>query len=416
MHSGPAASKGSARKQADKQADTSARRSRSAAAAGSSPSSPGSSPGAPQSLRRQLAESKKMDALGQLGGGVAHDFNNLLMIITGNVQVLKRLGEQNPRVRRAIDAIETAAQRGADLTRQLLTFSRRQQLDPQIVEIGERIAAVRGILGSTLDGNDLVIDIAADAWPVSVDIGEFENALVNLAVNARDAMPNGGTVTVCARNVRLDRSDRYPGGDYLALSFADTGVGIPKTVVERVFDPFFTTKPPGKGAGLGLSQVHGFVHQAGGSVTIASTLGRGTTLTMYLPRAAPQPARGQGLSRRTGTVLLVEDNPDVADASAVLLEQLGYAVHWVPDGRAALAQIEGGSYDLVVSDVVMPGHPDGVALARLIRQRRPHLPVLLATGYGEAARDAGRDFTILHKPYAMQELSRSIAKVMAAAG
>jgi len=370
-----------------------------------------------ENVQRQLAESQKMDALGQLTGGIAHDFNNLLMIITGNTQVLKRLGEQNPKIRRAVEAIETAAQRGAGLTRQLLTFSRRQQLNPQVIEIGERIGAVRDILGSALDGSDLVIDIASDAWPISIDVGEFEIALVNLAVNARDAMPGGGTVTISTRNVRLD-NERCPAGDYLALTFADTGIGIPQDMLERVFDPFFTTKAHGKGTGLGLSQVHGFAHQAGGSVSVTSTLGKGTTFTLYLPRATPRLAAvaGDAEPRRTGTVLLVEDNPDVADASTVLLEQLGYAVHWVSDGQAALARIEKNGYDLVVSDVVMSGHPDGVALARLIRQRRPHLPILLATGYSEAAREAGRDFTILHKPYAMHELSQSIAKVIAAAG
>jgi PAS domain S-box-containing protein len=373
-----------------------------------------------EKMQRQLAESRKMDAIGQLTGGVAHDFNNLLMVITGNVQVLKRLGELNPRVGRAIDAIEMAAQRGAGLTRQLLTFSRRQQLNPQVVEIGERIDAVRDLLDSTLDGNELVIDIVPDAWPVTVDIDEFEIALVNLAVNARDALPGGGTVTVSARNVRLDNSVRFPAGDYLtgdylALTISDTGIGIPQDMIERVFDPFFTTKAHGKGNGLGLSQVHGFAHQAGGSVTIASAPGEGTSLTLYLPRATRPPAANDADPRRIGTVLLVEDNPDVADASAVLLEKLGYTVHWVADGETALARIEDNGYDLVVSDVVMSGHPDGVALARLIRQRYPNLPILLATGYSEVARAAGGDFTILHKPYAMHELSQSIAKVMAMA-
>jgi CheY-like chemotaxis protein len=221
-------------------------------------------------------------------------------------------------------------------------------------------------------------------------------------------------VTISSSNVCLDDNLHCPAGEYLALTFSDTGVGIPQDMIERVFDPFFTTKSHGKGTGLGLSQVHGFVHQARGSVTISSVLGKGTALTMYLPHAPPRSTAetvDTVAAQPIRTVLLVEDNPDVADASAVLLEQLGYAVHWVSDPQKALVSIEKDGYDLVVSDVVMPGHLDGVALAQLIRKRRPELPILLATGYSDAAREVGNDFTILRKPYAIDELSRALAKL-----
>ncbi|MBN8967525.1 MAG: PAS domain S-box protein [Rhizobiales bacterium] len=366
-------------------------------------------------VQQQLAESQKFDALGQLTGGIAHDFNNLLMIISGHLHTLKRLAGDNVRAVRAVQAIETASQRGAALTNQLLTFARRQRVNPQAIELAERIHSVREVLDTGLGSNvHLTVEIEQNVWPVTVDVTEFDTALINLLINARDAMPNGGTVRVSAKNVRLDEDDRK--GDHVAIAVEDSGVGIPQDVIARVFDPFFTTKAVGKGTGLGLSQVHGFAHQAGGTVTLQSELGQGSCFTILLPRGAAATSCRQndgdddkiGVS---GTVLLVEDNPDVAGASAGLLEQLGYSVRWVSDAEAALKAIERDGIDLVLSDIVMPGKMDGLGLARAIRQKRPNLPVLLATGYSEAAQTARADFAILKKPYQIYDLSRALAEI-----
>jgi PAS domain S-box-containing protein len=368
-----------------------------------------------QRVQLQLAESQKMDALGQLTGGVAHDFNNLLMVVSGHIQTLKRIAAPDPRAARAAQAIEHAAERGAALTSQLLTFARRARVNPQAINLRERIDAIREVLTSGLGRNmRFVIDIASDVWPVTVDIGEFEIGLVNLAVNARDAMPEGGTLTITARNVLLEDGELVPAGEYVAITIEDTGVGIPEDVITKVFEPFFTTKPVGKGTGLGLSQVYGFVHQAGGTIKIASKLGEGTALTMFLPHVTsgatiPEHDAVSEHTARSGTVLLVEDNPDVASASTGLLEQLGYAVRWVPNAEAALREIEGNDFDLVFSDIVMPGGIDGLGLARVIRERYPGLPVLLATGNSDAAQNVRADFPILRKPYRVDELSRALA-------
>jgi PAS domain S-box-containing protein len=365
-----------------------------------------------EKIQRQLAESQKLDALGQLTGGVAHDFNNLLMILSGNIHVLKRLVGEDPKGIRAIQSLETAARRGAALTSQLLTFARRQRVNPEAIDVARRLEAMRQILDTGLGGVvQLAIEAEPDVWPVTVDTAEFETALVNLVINARDAMPDGGMVTIRAKNITL-RDEANPG-DHVAITVADNGVGIAPDVVSKVFDPFFTTKPVGKGTGLGLSQVHGFVHQAGGTISLSSELGRGTIFTICLPRGKPErPSKEQAMGAGgTGTVLLVEDNPDVAHASSGLLEQLGYAVRWVPDADAALKEIGHDGIDLVLSDIVMPGQIDGLRLAHLIRELRPALPILLATGYSEAAQKVRSDFPILHKPYQIHELSRALAKL-----
>ena len=220
-------------------------------------------------------------------------------------------------------------------------------------------------------------------------------------------MPNGGSVTVRASNVHADKGV----GDHVAVEVRDTGVGIPPDIVSKIFDPFFTTKAIGKGTGLGLSQVHGFAHQAGGTVTVTSELGKGTIFTICLPRSdlGAAPVEREVSSIGSGTVLLVEDNPDVATASTGLLEQLGYAVRWVSDAETALEEVANEGIDLVLSDIVMPGKLDGLGLARAIRLKRPGLPILLATGYSEAIQSAQADFPILRKPYQIHELSRALS-------
>jgi PAS domain S-box-containing protein len=358
-------------------------------------------------VQRQLAESQKLDALGQLTGGVAHDFNNLLMIISGNIHTIRKATSDEKSLR-ALQSIETASQRAAALTRQLLTFARRQNVQPQPIRLAERLDALREVLNSGLGSKViLVTDVAENVWNVLVDPNEFETALVNLVVNARDAMPDGGKVTISAKNI--------PGKDQVAISVEDNGVGIPDDIAAKVFDPFFTTKAVGKGTGLGLSQVHGFVHQAGGTIELKSTLGEGTRVTICLPRATGQatPEHEQSLVGNNGTVLLVEDNPEVANASAGLLEQLGYRVRWVPDALSALAEIEKDDIDIVFSDIVMPGKMDGVGLARTIRAQNPKLPILLMTGYSATAIEIGAQFPILRKPYQLHELSRELQKLTA---
>ena len=365
-----------------------------------------------EKIQRQLAESQKLDALGQLTGGVAHDFNNLLMIISGNLHTLRKIAGNDAKGLRAVQAIETASQRGASLTRQLLTFARRQSVNPQTVDPADRIRSVREVLDAALGGSvQLVIDVADGIWPVMVDAAEFETALVNLVINARDAMPDGGSVTVRASNTYIDDGKRK--GDHVAIKVEDTGVGIAPDIAVKVFDPFFTTKAVGKGTGLGLSQVHGFAHQAGGTVTVASELGKGTAFTICLPRSERpiDSAEVEVSAIGSGTVLLVEDNPDVASVSAGLLEQLGYTVRRVANAEAALREIELDGIDLVFSDIVMPGKMDGLGLARHLKATKPGLPILLASGYSDAALSVRGDFPILRKPYEIHQLSQAIAKL-----
>jgi PAS domain S-box-containing protein len=373
--------------------------------------------------RDQLAQAQKLEALGQLTGGIAHDFNNILMIVSGQAQLLRRR-ISDPKQLQALDAIATAASRGETLTRQLLAFSRRQKLSPVTIDLHQRIESVRTMLISSLRGDiDFRCELAPDLWPVTLDLSELELALVNLAVNARDAMPHGGRVTLSARNATLDGKPERGGlkGDYVALAMTDTGVGIPPEAIPKIFDPFFTTKPVGKGTGLGLSQVYGFAHQAGGTVTVESSLGRGTTITVYLPRSReplPQSAEETtappAVNARTATILLVEDNSDVADVTTSLLDQLGYLVLHARDAAEALAILERGErVALVFTDIVMPGGMNGLELARVVRERYRTVPVLLTSGYSDSANSAEREFPILRKPYELANLDGAIRSLLA---
>jgi PAS domain S-box-containing protein len=365
-----------------------------------------------QEMQKHLAEAQKLDALGQLTGGVAHDFNNILMVISGSLHFLRKSAGNEPKAQRAITAIDTATKRGAALTSQLLTFSRRQSVNPRAIDLAQQIETIREVLqtgsGSAIR---LAFEFDSDLWPVIADVSELETALVNLVVNARDAMPSGGVVRITAHNAGADRPDTP---DLVAISVEDTGQGIAPDVLDRIFDPFFTTKPVGKGTGLGLSQVHGFAHQAGGTVNVESELGKGTRVTILLPRQKNDEVPHRTAAAEIGgsrTVLLVEDNPEVASVSKSLLEQLGYTVRRVEDAEAALREIERDGIDLVFSDIVMPGTMDGLNLARRMRQLRPGLPILLATGYSDAAAGVRGDFPILRKPYEIHQLSQAIAKL-----
>jgi PAS domain S-box-containing protein len=376
-----------------------------------------------QHAQEKLSYAQKMDALAQLTGGVAHDFNNLLMIVSGHLRIIKKLIKDDQRGLQAIDAIETATRRGETLTRQLLTFSRRQHLNPAVVDVGHRIDALRNVLSKSLGSAiQLTTSIDPAVWPVEVDSSEFELALVNIAVNSRDAMPDGGVISIAANNVRLQAGDIAGdlAGEFVALSVADTGSGIAPEILTKVFDPFFTTKRIDKGTGLGLSQVYGFAHQSGGTVAVDSDVGKGTRVTIYLPRAkagAPAARVNEQSAEQVaagGLVLLVEDNPVVADVSATMLGELGFGVETVGDASAALRALEAGKkFELMFSDIVMAGQMDGIALARVVRQRRPDLPILLATGYSQAADSAQDEFSILRKPYQITQLGRAIAAVIA---
>ncbi|KYG24203.1 histidine kinase [Bradyrhizobium sp. AT1] len=371
-------------------------------------------------VEETLRQAQKIEAIGQLTGGVAHDFNNLLMVISGGLDMLDRQTDPNRR-RRLMDGMIQAAQRGASLTKQLLAFSRRQTLRPQPVDVAAQIGGMRELLDRSLRGDVHVeFDFPDSLWPVEVDPGELELVILNLAVNARDAMPSGGTIVVRGENLP-DINDGQIAGDYVRLSVIDTGVGMSPEILTRVFEPFFTTKDVGKGSGLGLAQVHGFATQSRGTVRIQSEVDRGTSIELYLPRSFDLPSSERHLIDLTrvrpkrsnqGQVLLVEDDDEVAALVSEMLGQLGFEVTRAASAAAALGALaDGRSVDIVFSDIMMPGGMNGVELAREIRKRRSDIPVLLTSGYSEAsAHDAdAAGIQILAKPYHIEELAAALS-------
>ncbi|MBQ0819870.1 response regulator [Microvirga sp. HBU67558] len=355
-------------------------------------------------LEEQLRRAQKMEAVAALVSGVAHDFNNLLTIMLGNLDLARRAKEdRKPRlIENAIQAID----QGRKLTGQLLAFGRRQALKSEVIEIPSLMAATHDMLAQSLRGDiSIELNLAEDLWPVQADASQLQVALINLAVNARDAMPKGGSFVVTAQNLVL-----RDGGltEAVAITVSDTGAGIPREVLTRVFEPFFTTKEVGRGSGLGLAQVYGFAQQSGGSVDIRSEPGRGTTVTLYLPRAArqddsqlPSAHEQQDSVRRKLRVLLVEDNPEVAEVGRMLLTEAQHDVRVCGSVAEALAVLEAEAFDLVCSDLVMPGGQDGLDLARTVRERWPYVPVLLMSGYSDATGAAIEEgFPLLTKPYA----------------
>jgi signal transduction histidine kinase/ActR/RegA family two-component response regulator len=373
-------------------------------------------------VQESLRETQKLEAIGRTAGGIAHDFNNLLTIIQGNAELLldRKL---SPADRDAVQAIDRATDRGVRLIRQILTFSRRQPLKIDVVDLRERCDEITGMLSQTVRGDiGLVIDFADDIGPIECDVTELEVALMNLCVNARDAMPEGGSVRVAGSNCTLDGDERLPNlaGEFVALSVTDTGAGIAPKDMPRVFEPFFTTKELGKGTGLGLSQVYGFAQQTGGSVIIDSKVGEGTTVTIYLPRAksaatAAAATAHDPVRRAKGTVLLVEDDENVAKVALKMLQMIGYRPEHARDGGTALALLLGGQkFDVVFSDILMPGGMSGLDLARRIRQHFPRMPILLSTGYARAAGEVHREgFSIIAKPYRTDSLAAALARTIA---
>ncbi len=373
-----------------------------------------------------LRQSQRMEAIGQLTGGVAHDFNNLLMVISGATHKLGKAVTE-PGAGRALDMIANAVKRGQNLTNQLLSFARRQTLETAVVDLAEFLPNMGEMLRRSLRGDiEIKASAPAHACRIRIDPAELELALLNLGVNARDAMPDGGTLEVSVRNVTLAGEIEMDAlhGEFVIIEVRDTGLGIRPEILPRVFEPFFTTKDAGKGTGLGLSQVYGFAKQSGGTATVASEPGRGTTVALYLPvtdepvgagridgRAEDQELSGTG----SGTVLVVEDNEEVAAISSGYFEQMGYQADRVPNGAQALDRLKtNGSYTLVFSDILMPGSIGGLELARIVREHHPELPVLLTTGYSQSAQQAVREgFSIVQKPYDLRVLSRAVGDLRA---
>ncbi|WP_233235620.1 ATP-binding protein [Bordetella sp. LUAb4] len=365
-------------------------------------------------VEESLRHAQKMEALGQLTGGVAHDFNNLLMVISGGLQMFDRLADQERRAR-LLRAMRQAVERGAGLTRQLLTFSRHQALQAQPVDLVRQVDGMRDMLDRSLSG-DIKVSLRFPEWLwlVEVDPGELELVLLNLAVNARDAMPGGGTIEIRGENVP-DLDEGGLNGDFVSLSVVDSGTGMTDEVKARVFEPFFTTKDVGKGSGLGLAQAYGFARQSGGNVQIFSELGRGTEVRLMLPRCL-KPLQASVLmdhapvatAGAAAHVLLVEDDDEVAALVGEMMAQLGFEATRVASPAAALGALaDGRRIDVVFSDIMMPGGMSGLALAREVRMRRRELPIVLTTGYmGQEARSAETEgIPVLAKPYRADDLS-----------
>ena len=380
---------------------------------------------------RRLAEAKlrqaqKMEAVGQLTGGIAHDFNNLLTVVIGNLQLLRRSHPEDERLQKRVATALLSAQRGSDLTARLMAFSRQQVLEAETVSLNELVSEMAEMLHRTL-GASVTVEMALDPAleKTRIDPSQMGNALLNLAINARDAMPEGGTLRIATANVVLGPGDPLihddvPPGAYVTLAVSDTGCGMTGEVLERAFDPFFTTKEIGQGTGLGLSMVYGFVQQSNGRVRIYSEPQQGTTVRVYLPsvRDAEQ-ERWTGkpvptdLERGTETIMVVEDEDDVRETAVAILENLGYRVVAAADAGAALAMLnERPDIDLLFTDVVMPGGMTGPELAKAVKSVRPDIKVLLTSGYAGASRSGesppSLDFPWVTKPYQEHELARQI--------
>ncbi len=373
-----------------------------------------------------LRQAQKMEAVGQLTGGVAHDFNNLLTIIRSATDFLRRRDLPDDRRRRYIDAISDTVERASKLTAQLLAFARRQPLRPQVFDVGAQVEAVAQLVRPLVGARIRIdVDISTPDCFAIADIAQFETALINLAVNGRDAMDGEGRLAISVSKVPTIaalRTQSARSGDFVAIAMTDTGTGITAEHIEAIFEPFFTTKEVGKGTGLGLSQAFGFAKQSGGDIAVTSQPGQGATFTIYLPQAAmPAQAAKSAAARQEPTargrgyrVLVVEDNDDVGRFSTELLEDLGYIVRRADNADSALAILAKDEFaaDLVFSDVIMPGM-NGVELAGIIRERYPGLPVVLTSGYSNVlAENAHRGFDLIQKPYSVESLSRILRKAI----
>lgn len=380
-----------------------------------------------------LAQAQKMEALGQLTGGISHDFNNLLQVISGHLEIAKRrvqAGKDAEAVLTSIGSASEAVKRAATLTQQLLAFARKQRLEGRPINLNVKTQSLRALIEDLLKAEiPLELQLDPNLANCQVDPTQLEAAILNIITNARDAMPSGGKVTLQTRNVEVTDADvsAHGGlqpGTYVALCITDTGEGIPPELIKQVINPFFTTKPEGQGTGLGLSMVYGFAKQSGGTVNIYSEVGVGTTVQLYFPATGkamnpPQNAQpGEKATERGGSefVLIVDDRQEVADLAGAMLESLGYQTEVATDAAQALARLDSRTNpvvpDLVFSDVLMPGGMNGFMLAREVRKRNPRIAILLTTGYAGDGNISGvtegAEFDVLKKPYGMSELARRV--------
>jgi signal transduction histidine kinase len=382
---------------------------------------------------QRLREAHRMEAMGQLTGGVAHDFNNLLQVIRGNLELLEpRFGDAAADRRRLDNAIH-ATDRAAQLTRQLLAFARRQPLATQAIDVAKLVGDMTDILRRTLGEKiEVLTTIAPDLWPAMADPAQTESAILNLAINARDAMPGGGRLILEAANATLEPADALCAeggapGDYVQLTVSDTGEGMTPETRARAFEPFFTTKVDGKGSGLGLAMVYGFVHQSGGLMRLESQAGQGARVSLYLPRALQPAARetttaaGAPSKPAHGAILIVEDDADVRLTAVTMLNTLGYHCLEAGDAASAVELVRSGEeVDLVFSDVVMPGAMKPREMVDTLRRLKPNIPILFTSGYPKDEIGRGgeldADVTLINKPYAREELAEKIARMLAGSG
>jgi signal transduction histidine kinase len=383
-----------------------------------------------RAIEDHLRQAQKIEAIGQLTGGVAHDFNNLLGVIVGNLDMLLDTLQADPDRAELADAALNAALRGAELTKRLLAVARQQPLSTRVIDLNERLPGMVAMLQRTL-GEDIHIStsLADDLWAARADPSQVEDALLNLAINARDAMPMGGDLAIETANVVFDEEPaalqrEIAPGDYVMMSVTDTGVGMPPDVIARATEPFFTTKPPGKGTGLGLSMIYGFARQSDGHLSIYSEVGGGTTVRLYLPKA-PSANGGESLvSPNAGelvrggeSILVVDDNTELRLASVRRLTSLGYRCREAGNGRAALALLESGErFDMLFTDIGLPDGMLGDELAKLAEQRQPGLKILFTTGYAKVRQrtDAGQGerTNMLSKPYRSVELAEKVRAIL----
>jgi PAS domain S-box-containing protein len=378
-----------------------------------------------QELREQMVQAQKLEALGQLTGGIAHNFNNLIQIVLSGIRLAERHAGKNEGLRRILASIAAAAEQRSGLTRHLLAFSRKLPTQPEVIDTAEHLRRAADLLGPSLRRDiRLDLDLEDGIWPIRVDVAQFELALLNVALNARDAMPQGGLLAVSARNEALHGAAAAPRGRFVAVRLRDTGCGIPREVLGRAFEPFFTTKPLGEGTGLGLSQAYGFADAAGGALRIESEPGRGTEVTFLLPAATAVEAaaeqdtpaegdapKGPAPPGQAGRVLVVDGEAAVGRLAAEMLEDAGYRAEAVVDPRAALGRLGNGKqFDLVFTDMLFPSGMSGVDLAREVGRHWPDLPVLLAASDPADAAQGG--FPVLRKPYAPLELTRAVTALL----
>jgi len=360
-----------------------------------------------------LFRSQKMEALGQLTGGLAHDFNKRLTAILGATDLALRNLADEERLKRMLDGIRNSAQRGAGITRQLLAFARAQQLEIKTIDLKLFLQDVTTLIRPSVRSNiDLITEISDHVWNVEADPGALELALLNLAFNARDSMKDGGVLKISAVNEQLKGQPQDLRGEFVKLTVSDTGEGMSPEVQGRVFEPFFTTKSFGEGTGLGLSQVFGFANQVGGAVTIDSEVGKGSTFTLFLPVSSGAVSVDNKGDGSRGWVLIVEDDVLVAELAAGMLDELGFEATITHSAREALERLSGEQRPtLVFTDVVMPGGISGIELARKVRERFPELPILLTTGYSEQV-TGSHGFPVLQKPYELDSLAAALSNLL----